>query len=178
MSAKLPQNPTDGFQPPLISTLGVFIATLMTKLPHYLRQEVAQMSRIKNISRRCLGMLLMIYMTGCSFMVPWNQNFSVASEPPGARVTVNGKVLGSTPLTYTARRYQQQSVIVAKEGYVPQTRATAKTVSRVGIADLIGGSLILLPFLGLLAPGAWEQNPENITFVLDPVQGPDTAGKD
>lgn len=57
---------------------------------------------------------------------------------------------------------------VHKTGYTPQTRVTGRKLSSVGIVDVIGGAFFLLPLLGLIAPGAWEQDPSTIGITLEP----------
>ncbi|MBA5871560.1 MAG: PEGA domain-containing protein, partial [Nitrospira sp. CR2.1] len=96
----------------------------------------------------------------------------VNSEPPGADVMINGALAGTTPLQHQVSRRGDIAVTVHKAGYTPQTRVTSRKLSSVGIVDVIGGAVFLLPLLGLIAPGAWEQDPSTIGITLEPEQSP------
>jgi len=63
-------------------------------------------------------------------------------------------------------------VEVREDGYEVGYRKSHRTLSSLGIADLIGGWLLLLPFLGLLAPAAWEHDPGAFGITLDPKTDP------
>jgi len=105
-------------------------------------------------------------LAGCSFFAPGKQTISIASEPPGAKVTVDGNYIGETPTEVRVKRNRSHAVLVAKEGYRPIKRETDTTLATVGIVDAIGAFIWLIPALGLLAPGAWEQDPSNVAVIL------------
>jgi hypothetical protein len=113
-----------------------------------------------------LAGLLAVYAVGCSFVVPPNQSITINSNPSGAEVHLNGNFVGVTPGQYSVPRNQEQNVMITKDGYNPAMRTTTRQLSTTGILDIIGGILFLLPFLGLLSAGAWEQTPDNITVTL------------
>lgn len=103
---------------------------------------------------------------GCSFLVSSQQRITVTSDPPGARVIINGNVAGVTPLQTSIARREEALIMVSKPGYQTVTRTTTKSLSATGVVDIIGGVFLLVPFLGLLAPGAYEQEPVNIGVTL------------
>lgn len=107
-------------------------------------------------------------MTACSIFGGSSQPLSVNSDPPGANVLINGTLAGTTPLQHQVPRRGDVTVEVQKAGYKPQSRTTGRKLSSVGIVDVIGGALFLLPLLGLIAPGAWEQDPGMIGITLEP----------
>lgn len=92
----------------------------------------------------------------------------VNSEPPGAQVLINGTVAGTPPLQSQVPRRGDLTVEVHKTGYQTQSRVTGRKLSSTGIVDVIGGAVFLLPLLGLIAPGAWEQDPSTIDITLEP----------
>jgi len=53
-----------------------------------------------------------------------------------------------------------------KEGYFPATRTVNKKISTTGILDIIGGFIILVPFLGFLSAGAWDLETHMVNVVL------------
>jgi hypothetical protein len=119
---------------------------------------------------RCCSIVLLISLllqtTACSFFASKTQTLNVISEPSGAQVQINGSMVGVTPLQYELSRYSDASLLITKKGYEPQQRYLSKSISTVGIVDIIGGVLIIIPIIGLLAPGAWELERNNISVVL------------
>lgn len=107
-------------------------------------------------------------LTACSIFGGSSQPLTVNSEPPGANVLINGTLAGTTPLQHQVPRRGDLTIEVQKAGYTPQTRVTGRKLSSVGIVDVIGGAMLLLPLLGLIAPGAWEQDPGIIGITLEP----------
>lgn len=126
------------------------------------------MTSRKRLSACTAVSMLCASLSGCSFLAPSSQKISIATAPPGAQVTINGNQVGATPLVFQAQRDQELSILMTKEGYQPAVRHTQQFISNVGIVDLLGGSAIVLPFLGLLSNGAWKQSPANIAVTLEP----------
>ena len=125
----------------------------------------------RNAYRRVgVAVLTVCYLnlTACSIFGGSSQSLTVNSDPPGANVLINGTLAGTTPLQHQVSRRGDLTVEVQKTGYTPQTRVTGRKLSSVGIVDVIGGALFLLPLLGLIAPGAWEQDPGIIGITLEP----------
>jgi hypothetical protein len=121
-------------------------------------------------SRVSIAFLMTCYLnlTACSIFGGSSQPLTVNSDPPGANVLINGTLAGTTPLQHQVPRRGDLTVEVQKAGYKPQTRMTGRKLSSVGIVDVIGGAMFLLPLLGLIAPGAWEQDPGMIGITLEP----------
>jgi len=68
-----------------------------------------------------------------------NQQFTVESTPPGARVsTSNGFQCDSTPCTFRMARRDPFRVTVAKDGFVSQTQEVESIYSGNGAAGLAG----------------------------------------
>ena len=109
--------------------------------------------------------------SACSLVAPTTTNLSIASDPSGAKVTVNGAYVGTTPTVYNTKRDQPIALIVSKDGYESATRSVSTKVSSTGIVDIIGGCIWLVPFFGLLAPGAWDLDSPNVTVQLAPKSG-------
>lgn len=106
-------------------------------------------------------------LAACSFFGSGTQSLSISSEPAGAKVTVNGESFGTTPVIATVSRKRDASILVTKEGYGSQTRIADSKLGTLGILDIVGGVIWLVPFLGLLDPGAYELEPSNFTVVLE-----------
>jgi len=124
-------------------------------------------------ARRCFILLLLLsYLSGCSIFGRSTQPFSVSSDPPGANVSINGTAIGTTPLHHEVPRRGDLMVEVQKPGYKTQYRSTSRKLSSLGITDVVGGAFILLPLFGLLASGAWEQDPSALGISLERDQSP------
>ncbi|MGC3973925.1 MAG: PEGA domain-containing protein [Nitrospira sp.] len=123
-------------------------------------------------AQRTVGIVCLVAcylnLTACSLFGGTSQSLTVNSDPPGANVLINGTLAGTTPLQQQVPRRGDLTVEVQKAGYTPQTRVTGRKLSSVGIVNVIGGALLLLPLLGLIAPGAWEQDPGIIGITLEP----------
>jgi hypothetical protein len=112
--------------------------------------------------------VLSCYLAGCSFFGSKMQTIGVSSDPPGAEVTASGKPVGTTPVHFQAQRGETLLVEVKKSGYQTQYRSGFRTLSTLGILDVVGGSAFLLPLLGLLSSGAWTHDPDEYGFILEP----------
>lgn len=125
--------------------------------------------RFTQTHARVLGVLTcVVYLSGCSLFGGSSQNFAVSSDPVGATVRINGQQVGVTPLQYQVGRRGDLLIEVEKTGYKSQFRQTSRKLSSLGIVDVIGGAVFLLPLIGLVAPGAWEQDPAAMGFSLEP----------
>jgi hypothetical protein len=112
--------------------------------------------------------LIACQLFGCSLFGSRKQILTVTSEPSGAEVSIGGMVVGTTPLQHEVERGGSVLVGVKKSGYQAQYRNSSRKLSTLGVMDVIGGWLLLLPFLGLFSNAAWEYDPETFGFVLDP----------
>ena len=108
-------------------------------------------------------------MCGCSLFVPATQQITIDGEPAGAKVIVNGRRV-TTPATVEVKRNAFINIEVSKEGYEPQSLKGSFGLSPLGILDLLGGFVILVPFIGFASPGAFQQDQENFYFTLVKVE--------
>lgn len=125
---------------------------------------------------RVLGVFTcVLYLSGCSLFGGSSQNFAVSSDPVGATVRINGQQVGVTPLQHEVSRRGDLLIEVEKTGYKSQFRQTSRKLSSLGIVDVIGGAVFLLPLIGLISPGAWEQDPAAMGFSLEPAAASSTS---
>jgi len=110
--------------------------------------------------------LTLTYSAGCSFFGSSSQTLSVTSDPEGADVEVNGSYIGQTPLQYQIPTKRSSMIVVRKEGYRTVNRTTSTKLSTLGILDIVGTFFFLVPILGLIAPGAYEQEGANLSVNL------------
>ena len=126
---------------------------------------------VKKVSFRLISLAVVsCYLAGCSLFGPRSESIGVSSDPPGARVIASGKPVGTTPLYFEAQRGDNLLIEVQKSGYQTQYRTLSRKMSTLGILDIVGGAIWLVPFLGLLSSAASEFEPAEIGITLEPEQ--------
>ena len=114
---------------------------------------------MRNVVRVVTMALFALVVAGCT------QAITITSEPPGARVWLNGVNIGVTPastvVSYTA--FSNFEVRLEKDGYMPIQTILANEVK---VAPLVLGIILCLPLL------IWVAGPmPDYHYVLTP-QGP------
>lgn len=104
--------------------------------------------------------------TSCSLGVGSTQNVTVNSNVP-AKLIANGTPVGTTPLTFQAKRKQSLALIATAPGYTQSTKTVGRQMSDTGIMDGVGGLFFLFPWIGLCSDGAWELQEDNIYMNLE-----------
>ena len=114
-----------------------------------------------------LSAVLAGVVAGCSIFAPSTQTLTISGQPAGAMVMVNGNTFAA-PGQIQVKRNQQVSFLITKKGYHPATITSTATLSPFGLLDVVGGFCFLIPFVGLLAPGAFIHDQENFHYYLAP----------
>lgn len=109
-----------------------------------------------------------VHLAACSLSGPRMQTITISSDPEGAKVLVNTESVGTTPLRVQVRRGDDLLIEVKKPGYETAYRKSSRTLSGVGLVDLVGGAILLVPLIGLISPAAWEHEPSSFGVTLDP----------
>lgn len=123
----------------------------------------------KKIAYFGVTLMLVISISGCSLFVPHSQHITINGKPANAEIVVNGRHYTS-PATVMVKRNKNVNIIVSKNGYSTYTAQSGHSLSTWGILDVIGGACVLVPFLGLLSPGAYELDHDNFYYVLTPAK--------
>ena len=129
------------------------------------------MGMVKCVISLLLVVSLVLTQSGCSMVVPGKQRFTVTASEPDAKIYVNGEYLGSGNVQTRVRRNDDVSVLVKKEGYIPVTKSIGNDFSMVGILDIVGGCIFLVPWLGLFFPGARQLEQANVAVVMEKEDG-------
>lgn len=118
-----------------------------------------------------------VMLTGCgTIMNGTSQKVGFSSTPSSATVTVDGKVLGNTPLTDNISRKDVHTVKIELAGYYPyEMTLTKKTTSWVW-GNIIFGGLIGLG-VDAVSGGLYELTPEQVSADLKK-KGVAATGKD
>jgi len=111
-------------------------------------------------------------LTACSFASPPNQNITISPSHPRAEVSVDGRVIGRGVQQVNLSKRREHSVL-AKCGNSSGVATIDRSLSGTGIADIIGGVIFLLPFLGFFSPGSFKLSPSTVAVGI-----PDTSACD
>ncbi len=113
-----------------------------------------------------IAMLAAIVSSGCATMFSSNsQQVNISSQPPGARVTLNGAYSGVTPLSLTLKTEQNYQVVVQREGYRDATATIHRDLNPVAILNLVS----IVCWAVDLATGAfWRLEPTGVQVTLQP----------
>ncbi|MBN1493403.1 MAG: hypothetical protein JW938_04585 [Candidatus Omnitrophica bacterium] len=129
---------------------------------------------MKNSFKQVISLIVcitcMTVFSGCSLFAPKMQNVSVITSENDAQIFINGNLVGVGSAMTTVPRNQDVGIMAKKEGYYPSMRTIGTTLSTTGILDVIGGCIFLIPFFGLLAPGAWTLSSNNVTLMMSKEQ--------
>lgn len=106
--------------------------------------------------------------SGCSLFVDSEQSIRIEASDPAARIFVDGQEVGTGSALVPMRRNRTHAVRAeTPDGRIAQTRIT-KGISTTGILDIVGGVFFLVPFIGVLAPGFWQLDPDYLFLKLTP----------
>ncbi len=111
--------------------------------------------------RNAVASFVVVSLAGCSLAAPTTKSIEIIPSEPTAEVFVDGNLVGTGPQTVELSTGRAHSVM-AKCGRSAGTETINRRLSGTGVADIIGGLLILVPFLGLTADGAWTLSPDTI----------------
>ena len=90
------------------------------------------------------------------------------SNVPDADVYVNAKKIGTGNLSTVVKRESGTQIMLTKEGYQSAYYTLDRELRAIGYIDIGAGAFLLLPFLGLLSPGAYTLYPKNVVLELQP----------
>ncbi|MCC7259358.1 MAG: hypothetical protein IT486_13410 [Gammaproteobacteria bacterium] len=112
-----------------------------------------------------LASFTVVSIGGCSLGAARSEAINIIPSHPGAEVYVDGNLIGKGTQTPTLSRGQAHSVMV-KCGDSAGTGMIDRKISGTGIADIVGGLIILLPFFGLMSDGAYDLVPNTLTVAV------------
>ena len=117
--------------------------------------------------RRAVWVWVLAFMTaGCSVFRPAKQAIRIETTPSGVPVFVDGQDRGPSPVTIELQRNQSHKIMASTQGAV-YTRELNPKLSAAGTLDIIGAAVVLVPGVGLLAPGAYDLDMMNVILHLD-----------
>ena len=95
---------------------------------------------------------------------------SLNSKPQGAKIHINDEYIGETPCQFKERTGSGKSYFfrIEKEGFKPVVQSISQTDVHTGVVvgSVLGGLLILIPYIGLI----WMMKlKDNYYFQLEPI---------
>jgi hypothetical protein len=110
--------------------------------------------------------------SSCALVNGTKQRVEITTNIGAARVFVDGRPVGriddeGKPLIVPLERKAPHTVTASKEGYRTRSATVDSRVSFLGILDLIGACVFLLPGVSFVAGTAWELEPSTVYLELD-----------
>lgn len=97
----------------------------------------------RSVSRLLSLVVCLVAFGGCASLVSGgSQAVTFNSVPDGATVTVNGLVIGKTPITTTIKKKSGQSLVFSKDGYKPITMQLETRMNGWFWGNIVFGGLI------------------------------------
>ena len=111
---------------------------------------------------------------GCALVNGTTQRVAITSNVPDVKIVVDGRPRGRTeegaPLVVVLKRSSEHIVTALKDGYTSNYVRIDSQLCTLGILDIVGTWLFLLPGISLLTGGAFELTPSEVYIALDPKQ--------
>lgn len=128
------------------------------------------------LARRMAALLACLpVVSACSLLAPWDmETVTVTASEPDAELYADGTYIGKGTGfadVETNRRHDFTALLGDRKA----TARTEPALSTTGALDAIGGFVFLLPWIGLVTPGAWHVNRTSILLVLPPDRRGDTG---
>ncbi len=121
--------------------------------------------------RRIVSLLMCFFLTsfsfGCSVFAPKTQKLSLNCQDSGVKVQVNGNMY-DCPSQVDLSRNESVSVMAFKEGHHNFMRTIDSRVNGLFVLDVVGGVIWLVPFIGLLTPGAYSLETQEVNISMVP----------
>jgi len=124
----------------------------------------------KVIVRNSVLFFVFLLSTGCASIVKGrHQEVSFQSTPDNAVVTIDGRIIGKTPLTVVLAKKSGQVVIFEKEGYKPLTFSLETRTSGWFWGNLVIGGLVGST-TDSMTGAVYEYSPSQYMVTLQPIK--------
>ena len=117
-----------------------------------------------------LVLVSFVFSTACSYAAPATQSIAIQPSHPNAEIFVDGASVGHGPMSVTMSKRNSHTVM-AKCGNSAGVSQVDQKLSTLGTLDLVGTFLIIVPVIGVFAPGFWDLDPPIVAVAV-----PDASG--
>lgn len=119
------------------------------------------------LSQYLVAAFALAFVVGCGTIIHGStQQVSVASNPSGAQVEIDGLNKGTTPVTAELSRKDQHTVKLDLDGYEPYELIVNRKVSGWVAGNIIFGGLIGLA-VDAISGGMYKLDPAEVQAALD-----------
>ena len=120
--------------------------------------------------KRLISIFLIIVLTGCSAFSPTVQTISVECSPDDSVLMINGQRY-EAPVQLEVKRNKSVRIQASKKGYTPYRHTIDYHMNTLGILDLIGTCIFLIPVIGFIRGGAWSLDETEVSIQLFEEEG-------
>jgi hypothetical protein len=110
--------------------------------------------------------LAILLLPGCSCMKPSMQSVSITSSDPEAEIFADGQHVGKGVATAQLKRDETHTFMAKAPDGRAGTAQIGRSWSSTATLDVIGGVFFLVPFIGLLAPGAYDLDSTHVEVAV------------
>ena len=112
------------------------------------------------------GVVPAVFLSACAtIMQGTTQQVSISSSPTGAKVTIDQREFGSTPVIADLKRKDNHVVQITMDGYEPYQVSLSRGVSGWVAGNIVFGGIIGLA-VDAITGGMYKLTPEQITATL------------
>lgn len=109
--------------------------------------------------------LICMGICSCSIFSPGEKQVRVRSNYPDAELRADGAYIGRGEATVMLAKNRGHT-ISAHRGEQEERMSIGSHISATGILDIVGGFIIIVPFIGLFSRGAWTLDHDTVTIDL------------
>ena len=121
---------------------------------------------MKKTSFVFVASLVLFLIIGCAtIMQGTKQNIGISSNPSGAKVIIDGRIIGNTPLMEKLSRKDNHFVKIELDGFIPYETTLTRKLSGWVAGNIIFGGLIGLA-VDAITGGMYKLTPEQIQAEL------------
>ncbi len=102
----------------------------------------------------------------CSCMKPTMQSVSITSSDSEAEIYADGEHVGRGVATAKLKRNETHTFMAKTADGRAGTAQLGRSWSSTATLDVIGGIFFLVPFVGLLAPGAYDLDSTHVEVAV------------
>jgi len=112
----------------------------------------------------------LVLTSGCSLFAPSTQPLTIHTNENGAQIYVDGAMVGvgSAVVDVARTSHHVRAVLGDRESH----SSVGTRVSALGVLDIIGGILFLVPFIGIAGDGFMELDRTTVQLTIPPAQQP------
>jgi len=109
------------------------------------------------------AVLTLLSLNGCATVFRGSQQpVTFNSEPEGAKVLIDGNLMGRTPTTINLKRNKYKNAMIKKDGYETAMVSISTSYDAISILNILWDSSTT----DLLTGNAWEYDPNHYTVSL------------